>query len=435
MKLRAKEDMKLNDKNVASFAVCSSPVDKEGYLLKKGDLNRDFQRRWFILKGNLLFYFQKKQDKEPLGVVVLEACSVQISTHGRYSFEISFDGPGTRTYVFGADNDEDLQSWMKAISHSSYEYLRSIVNELQRRVSILTSSSADGDEEASGMSLLHVGPRKASPRAPHRSKSEKIQGSGGHSPKPQQQKVKVKNGILVDIDETEAPPIPVKKKSNTIHRSSPGVQKRGGGGGDKDSPDRASPLLVKVDKSDIKESEADAEDNSDAAEGAQEEVPPLPNKLRTVQTMSTAPPHSSPYIPHNAFNPSKPLSPVSTLDRTPILEPIPALKVPTSPPPSSSSSPSTARPSTSNAVPTKPSAEDNDYDEVPPTLPPRPQQNGVVNVHPDDDPGSPQPLRPLPPPPSRQVAAPLDPNKSMYEMHTEFTKAMEDVRSQRNAQS
>ena len=102
--------MKLNDKNVASFAVCSSPVDKEGYLSKKGDLNKGFQRRWFVLKGNLLFYFEKKQDKEPLGVIVLEACSVQASSPAKYSFEISFDGQGTRTYILVADCDEDMQS-------------------------------------------------------------------------------------------------------------------------------------------------------------------------------------------------------------------------------------------------------------------------------------------------------------------------------------
>ncbi len=95
--------MRLNEKNVASFAVCSSPVDKEGYLQKKGDLNRDFQRRWFVLKGNLLFYFLKKQDKEPQGVIILEACSVQVSIHGRYCFEISFDGAGFVQEPSGCD--------------------------------------------------------------------------------------------------------------------------------------------------------------------------------------------------------------------------------------------------------------------------------------------------------------------------------------------
>lgn len=33
-----------------------------------------FQKRWFVLKGNLLFYFDKKGDKEPLGLLLLEGC-------------------------------------------------------------------------------------------------------------------------------------------------------------------------------------------------------------------------------------------------------------------------------------------------------------------------------------------------------------------------
>ena len=39
-------------------------------------VNKSFQRRWFVLKGNLLFYFEKKGDKEPIGVVILEGCTI-----------------------------------------------------------------------------------------------------------------------------------------------------------------------------------------------------------------------------------------------------------------------------------------------------------------------------------------------------------------------
>lgn len=50
--------MKINEKNLVAYASCTSPVDKEGYLSKKGDV-KGYQRRWFVLKGNLLFYFDK----------------------------------------------------------------------------------------------------------------------------------------------------------------------------------------------------------------------------------------------------------------------------------------------------------------------------------------------------------------------------------------
>jgi len=170
--------MKLNDRNVASFAVCSSPIDKEGYLSKRGNLNQSYQRRWFILKGNLLFYFEKKRDKEPVGVIILEHCSVQASEHEKHALEISFDGSGTRTYVLLADNESDMQAWIRAISHASYEYLKSIVRELQERLDGLVSrKSSTVEQVGAGVKRLQV----------------------------KEQTQAVVNGHLIDLDEEESP--------------------------------------------------------------------------------------------------------------------------------------------------------------------------------------------------------------------------------------
>lgn len=68
--------MKINEKNLCAYAVSATPTDKEGYINKRGEVNKNFQRRYFVLKGNLLFYFDKKGDKEPLGVIILEGCTV-----------------------------------------------------------------------------------------------------------------------------------------------------------------------------------------------------------------------------------------------------------------------------------------------------------------------------------------------------------------------
>lgn len=67
--------MKINEKNLCMFAV-TPPVDREGWLLKRGEVNKSWQRRYFVLKGNLLFYFEKKGDREPLGVIILEGCTI-----------------------------------------------------------------------------------------------------------------------------------------------------------------------------------------------------------------------------------------------------------------------------------------------------------------------------------------------------------------------
>ena len=96
--------MKINEKHLVSFATGSAAVDKQGYLSKRGELNKSFQRRWFVLKGNLLYYFDKRNDSEPLGVIVVEGCSIELSENAeKFAFELNFMGSGTRTYVLAAE--------------------------------------------------------------------------------------------------------------------------------------------------------------------------------------------------------------------------------------------------------------------------------------------------------------------------------------------
>ena len=69
--------MKINEKNLIAIASGSNlATDKEGWLNKKNEVNKAFQKRWFVLKGNLLYYFEKKYDKEPVGLLIVEGCTV-----------------------------------------------------------------------------------------------------------------------------------------------------------------------------------------------------------------------------------------------------------------------------------------------------------------------------------------------------------------------
>ncbi len=399
--------MRLNEKNVSSFAVCSSPVDKEGYLQKKGDLNREFQRRWFVLKGNLLFYFLKKQDKEPQGVIVLEACSVQVSTHGRYCFEISFDGVGTRTYVLGADNDDDMQLWMKAISHASYEYLKSIVDELQRRVNVLSSSSAP-QKEAAKMETMKVGSVAATAavgRSTKRESSVTLQELSNPIPPLVRSSptttTKIRKGILVDVSDDEAPPLPAKKKSvtksMTMHGSSQGAGRN-----------TYTERLLHQDDLD-----GETLDERGAAHVLSVHPP-----LGPVKSLPSGPtPHparfSSPLVLTAPLeNTMKPLSPPATLDRTPILRPSPA--------PTTGTTTTTATLETAIAR----LSMDKEGSQSPQASP---RQNGGV-----DRVGDPI-LEPSSHPPqvSRKLAAPLDSSKTFIEMHEDFTQAMKALNANR----
>ncbi|XP_017855491.2 sesquipedalian-1 isoform X1 [Drosophila busckii] len=133
--------MKINEKNLCVFAR-TPPFDMEGFLNKRGEINKAFQRRYFVLKGNLLFYFESRLDKEPLGLIIVEGCTIELSSHelesDNYCFEIAFNG--NRTYVLGADSQDIMEAWMKALTCAGYDYKRIIVAELQRQLQEIEDS-------------------------------------------------------------------------------------------------------------------------------------------------------------------------------------------------------------------------------------------------------------------------------------------------------
>ena len=52
----------------------------------------------------------------------------------QFSFKIVFHGVGNRTYVLCADNQESMEQWMKSLACASYDYMKSMVTELQRQL-------------------------------------------------------------------------------------------------------------------------------------------------------------------------------------------------------------------------------------------------------------------------------------------------------------
>lgn len=132
--------MKINERNLCTFAV-TPPVDLDGWLNKRGEVNKSWQKRWFVLKGNLLFYFEKRGDKEPLGVIILEGCTIELAEDGeQYCFKIIFHGEKDRSYLLAAETQEIMEKWMKALTCAGYEYMKLMVSELQRQLEELEDS-------------------------------------------------------------------------------------------------------------------------------------------------------------------------------------------------------------------------------------------------------------------------------------------------------
>ena len=145
--------MKINDRGLAAYSSSRRCIDKEGFLFKKGVVHHSYKRRWFILKGNLLFYFEKSNDRTPLGLIVLENCSVEVSDSDRFSFCIRF-ACDIRTYTLSADNDSDMERWMKSITSASFGYLDMLVKEFEKNLHRLRTLDAAADAASVDIAAL-----------------------------------------------------------------------------------------------------------------------------------------------------------------------------------------------------------------------------------------------------------------------------------------
>jgi len=157
--------MKINECTLAAFATShiDAPPDKEGWLWKKGEVNKAFQRRYFVLKGNLLFYFERKVDREPIGVIILEGCTIELAEDDqeRFSFKINFHNgggeqqKGSRVYHLGTECQDTMEEWMKLLACSSHDYMKLMVYELQQKlaeldaIDVTSSRSCDFRENIS----------------------------------------------------------------------------------------------------------------------------------------------------------------------------------------------------------------------------------------------------------------------------------------------
>jgi len=146
--------MKLNDRHLSYYArhYLDSP-DKDGWLLKKGELNTSYQKRWCVLKDNLFFYFEKKlsskSEQEAIGVIVLENSLVQLAEckDSQFTFSIHFPGDGTRVYKFTAENEQCCNEWIRALTVCTYRYWHVLSEDLEKKLGGTQVEIPNSDED------------------------------------------------------------------------------------------------------------------------------------------------------------------------------------------------------------------------------------------------------------------------------------------------
>ena len=103
--------------------------NKEGYLTKCGGTIKTWKKRWFVLKGDTLFYFKTPKDTDLTGSITLELdseCKEDIARNkaekGRYYFTLS---TSKRVFVIYSDKEQVSKEWVKAINEKIKEKKKS----------------------------------------------------------------------------------------------------------------------------------------------------------------------------------------------------------------------------------------------------------------------------------------------------------------------
>ncbi|KAJ6255356.1 non-specific serine/threonine protein kinase [Anaeramoeba flamelloides] len=97
----------------------NSEIVMSGYLVKQGGKIKTWRKRWFVIRGNVLYYYKKKTSKFPLGMLPLsQSVVVDYAKKRRKKFVFSVDVPNARKYFINATSETEREDWMGAISKS-----------------------------------------------------------------------------------------------------------------------------------------------------------------------------------------------------------------------------------------------------------------------------------------------------------------------------
>lgn len=104
------------------------PVLKAGWLRKQKSIMKNWQQRWFVLRGDQLFYYKDKDEGKPQGFISLQGTQVtellpDPDDPGKHLFEITPGGAAEREKVpanpeallLMASSQRDMEDWVQAI--------------------------------------------------------------------------------------------------------------------------------------------------------------------------------------------------------------------------------------------------------------------------------------------------------------------------------
>ncbi|XP_078284521.1 rho GTPase-activating protein 22-like isoform X1 [Rhinoraja longicauda] len=101
---------------------------KSGWLKKQRSIMKNWQQRWFVLRGEQLYYYKDEEENKPQGSIQLQGSLVNEfaanpEESSRHLFEIVPGGVGDRdrmavnheAFLLMANSQNDMEDWVKAI--------------------------------------------------------------------------------------------------------------------------------------------------------------------------------------------------------------------------------------------------------------------------------------------------------------------------------
>ncbi|KAJ8663700.1 hypothetical protein O0I10_000949 [Lichtheimia ornata] len=93
-----------------------SKPEIEGWLYKRSDKYRTWNKRWFILKGSTLFYLKSPKDLAMKGLLNLVGYRISVDETlypGKYCFKAQRDGE--RSFYFYTESESSMREWLHAL--------------------------------------------------------------------------------------------------------------------------------------------------------------------------------------------------------------------------------------------------------------------------------------------------------------------------------
>ncbi|KAL8024971.1 putative pleckstrin domain, PH-like domain superfamily, protein-tyrosine phosphatase [Plasmopara halstedii] len=113
-----------------------TPPTMQGWLFKQGGFVKNWKKRWFVACEGKMMYYHGMSDAKPLGIVnlrrvtveVCEAYEVNARNQELHYFKVMPPSAGQRTYIFGAESERDLVTWVRVLgAQSTYGILDGVL--------------------------------------------------------------------------------------------------------------------------------------------------------------------------------------------------------------------------------------------------------------------------------------------------------------------